>query len=90
MSVEENPEVKIVAVDLQTMVIFFLNIQAPIQGVIQIRGDITSKDTSEKILECFEGELADLVVSDGAPDGKYEFISQLPDFMIWMNTCKPN
>lgn len=57
----ENPEdVKIVAVDLQAM--------APIAGVIQIQGDITKVSTAEEIINHFEGEKADLVVCDGAPD----------------------
>ncbi|KAJ1365895.1 hypothetical protein KIN20_026362 [Parelaphostrongylus tenuis] len=52
-------DVKIVAVDLQPM--------SPINGVIQIRGDITDNTTAKKIIEVF-GTLADLVVCDGAPD----------------------
>ncbi|XP_066598030.1 tRNA (cytidine(32)/guanosine(34)-2'-O)-methyltransferase-like [Prorops nasuta] len=51
---------KIVAVDLQAM--------APLDGVIQIQGDITSSDTAEKIISYFDNEQADLVVCDGAPD----------------------
>lgn len=51
---------KIVAVDLQAM--------APIPGVIQIQGDITKKSTAQKIISHFEGDYADLVVCDGAPD----------------------
>ncbi|CAG8646834.1 1779_t:CDS:2, partial [Acaulospora morrowiae] len=51
---------KIVAVDLQAM--------APLEGVIQIQGDITKLSTAEQIISHFEGELADLVVCDGAPD----------------------
>ncbi|KAJ3190814.1 putative tRNA (cytidine(32)/guanosine(34)-2'-O)-methyltransferase [Irineochytrium annulatum] len=50
----------IVAVDLQAM--------APIPGVIQIQGDITKPETARKVVDVFGGELADLVVSDGAPD----------------------
>ncbi|KAF7721866.1 putative tRNA (cytidine(32)/guanosine(34)-2'-O)-methyltransferase [Apophysomyces ossiformis] len=56
---EEEP--KIVAVDLQAM--------APLEGVIQLQGDITKKSTAEQIISYFEGELADIVVCDGAPDG---------------------
>eukprot|EP01120_Amphizonella_sp_Union-15-10_P013268 TRINITY_DN6136_c0_g1_i1.p1 TRINITY_DN6136_c0_g1~~TRINITY_DN6136_c0_g1_i1.p1 ORF type:complete len:215 (+),score=49.49 TRINITY_DN6136_c0_g1_i1:196-840(+) len=41
---------------------------APLEGVIQIKGDITTNETVEKIIQQFNGELADLVVSDGAPD----------------------
>ena len=56
-----NPDnVKIVAVDLQPM--------APIKGVVQIEGDITSQETAEEIIELFDGVQADLVVCDGAPD----------------------
>lgn len=51
---------KIVAVDLQEM--------APIEGVILIQGDITRKSTAEEIIQHFNGDLADIVVSDGAPD----------------------
>lgn len=51
---------KIVAVDLQAM--------APIPGVIQLQGDITKKSTAQDIIGHFEGEHADLVVCDGAPD----------------------
>lgn len=51
---------KIVAVDLQAM--------APLPGVIQIQGDITQRSTAEKIMEHFQGEKADIVVCDGAPD----------------------
>lgn len=58
----------IVAVDLQEM--------APLDGVIQIQGDITNKKTAEQILYHFTGKKAQLVVCDGAPDGMnsvYEF-----------------
>ena len=63
----ETPESKIVAVDLQAM--------APLPGVIQIQGDITQLSTAEKIIQHFEGEKADLVVCDGAPDGNIFIIS---------------
>ena len=49
------------AVDLQPM--------APIEGVTQIQGDITSAATAAEVISHFAGEQADLVVSDGAPDG---------------------
>ena len=60
--IEERPgqRGKIVAVDLQAM--------APLPGVIQIQGDITNVGTAKKIISLFEGECADLVVCDGAPD----------------------
>ncbi|XP_060619109.2 tRNA (cytidine(32)/guanosine(34)-2'-O)-methyltransferase [Anolis sagrei] len=56
----KNEDVKIVAVDLQAM--------APLSGVIQIQGDITKVSTAEEIIHHFEGQPADLVVCDGAPD----------------------
>ncbi|XP_075041661.1 tRNA (cytidine(32)/guanosine(34)-2'-O)-methyltransferase [Mixophyes fleayi] len=56
----ETSEVKIVAVDLQAM--------APLPGVIQIQGDITKVSTAHEIIRHFEGQPADLVVCDGAPD----------------------
>lgn len=55
-----NPNAKIVAIDLQPM--------APLQGVIQLQGDITKVSTAHEIIQQFEGEYADLVVCDGAPD----------------------
>lgn len=56
----KNENVKIVAVDLQAM--------SPLPGVIQIQGDITKYSTAQEIMTHFEGEKADLVVCDGAPD----------------------
>nr|KAJ3410788.1 putative tRNA (cytidine(32)/guanosine(34)-2'-O)-methyltransferase [Polyrhizophydium stewartii] len=58
----DDPEkqAKIVAVDLQAM--------APLPGVHQIQGDITQQSTAELIISHFDGEQADLVVCDGAPD----------------------
>ncbi|CAA7389871.1 unnamed protein product [Spirodela intermedia] len=50
----------IVAIDLQPM--------APIDGVIQIQGDITNARTAEVVINHFDGCKADLVVCDGAPD----------------------
>lgn len=52
---------KIVAIDLQPM--------TPIDGVTQLQGDITHQATALSVIRLFEGELADLVVCDGAPDG---------------------
>ncbi|XP_055343446.1 putative tRNA (cytidine(32)/guanosine(34)-2'-O)-methyltransferase isoform X2 [Paramacrobiotus metropolitanus] len=51
---------KIVAVDLQLM--------TPIEGVIQLQGDITDPRTAEQVIGYFDGQRADLVVCDGAPD----------------------
>lgn len=42
---------------------------APIEGVTQIQGDITSEVTAKEVISHFDGEYADIVVSDGAPDG---------------------
>lgn len=58
----KNENVKIVAVDLQPM--------SPLPGVIQIQGDITKYSTAQEIIGHFQGTHADLVVCDGAPDGK--------------------
>eukprot|EP01041_Mallomonas_annulata_P001726 gene1726-3342_t len=55
-----NGNPRVVAVDLQEM--------APIPGVVCIQGDITAKSTAEQIISHFRGDLADLVVCDGAPD----------------------
>ncbi|XP_011137586.2 putative tRNA (cytidine(32)/guanosine(34)-2'-O)-methyltransferase [Harpegnathos saltator] len=51
---------KIVAVDLQAM--------APLEGVIQLQGDITNTNTAKEIIAHFDNTQADLVVCDGAPD----------------------
>ncbi|CAN1134422.1 Putative tRNA (cytidine(32)/guanosine(34)-2'-O)-methyltransferase [Linum perenne] len=50
----------IVAIDLQPM--------APIEGVLQVQGDITNARTAEVVIRHFDGCKADLVVCDGAPD----------------------
>lgn len=42
----------------------------PIEGVHMIQGDITSEATARQIISLFEGEKAELIVCDGAPDGK--------------------
>lgn len=56
----ESGNARIIAVDLQEM--------APIPGVVCLQGDITAQATAEQIIENFHGDLADLVVCDGAPD----------------------
>ncbi|KAF0419059.1 FtsJ-domain-containing protein [Gigaspora margarita] len=73
---EDAPLPKIVAVDLQAM--------APLEGVIQIQGDITKVSTAEQIVSHFEGELADLVVCDGAPD-----VTGLHDMDEYIQAHKP-
>merc|ERR1712113_936146 len=47
----------------------------PIEGVVQVQGDITHSSTIEEVLQHFHGERADLVVCDGAPDatGRSDF-----------------
>lgn len=57
---EDKSKVQIVAVDLQDM--------APLEGVIQVKGDITKESTSRTVIDLFHGEKADLIVCDGAPD----------------------
>eukprot|EP00818_Percolomonas_sp_WS_P001658 CAMPEP_0117437554 /NCGR_PEP_ID=MMETSP0759-20121206/1583_1 /TAXON_ID=63605 /ORGANISM="Percolomonas cosmopolitus, Strain WS" /LENGTH=286 /DNA_ID=CAMNT_0005229189 /DNA_START=182 /DNA_END=1042 /DNA_ORIENTATION=- len=51
---------KVIAVDLQEM--------APLDGIHCLQGDITDIATAQKIISYFEGEKADLVICDGAPD----------------------
>jgi len=53
-------DAKIVAIDLQAM--------APLPGVHILQGDITKESTAMQIVHHFDGEPADLVVCDGAPD----------------------
>lgn len=53
-------DAKIVAVDLQPM--------APLPGVTQIIGDITTTETSEAVQNALGGAKASLIVCDGAPD----------------------
>ncbi|KAK2576876.1 hypothetical protein KPH14_005502 [Odynerus spinipes] len=60
LEVGEATPPKIVAVDLQAM--------APLEGVIQIQGDITNTVTAKRIIAHFDNTQADLVVCDGAPD----------------------
>lgn len=50
----------IVAVDLQPM--------APVEGVTQLQGDVTSPATAKAVVDALGGVLADVVVCDGAPD----------------------
>lgn len=57
---DQNDQVHIVAVDIQTM--------APIDGVKIIQGDITCDETARQVISQFDGSKAQLVVCDGAPD----------------------
>lgn len=54
------PPPPIVAVDLQPM--------APVEGVTQLQGDITSPATARAVIAALRGAPADVVVCDGAPD----------------------
>lgn len=60
---------------------------APLDGVIQLQGDITKVSTAEKIITYFENSKADLVVCDGAPDGKKRIFSTctVNNFQIQMS-----
>jgi len=60
----------IVAVDLQPM--------APIEGVTQLQGDITSHAVAQQVIAHFDGSHADLVVCDGAPDGELRCLCCAP------------
>lgn len=64
---DASDNVKIVAVDLQAM--------SPIPGVTQLQGDITKLSTATSIIEHFGNQKAQLVVCDGAPDGKTQYIN---------------
>ncbi|XP_069694297.1 tRNA (cytidine(32)/guanosine(34)-2'-O)-methyltransferase-like [Periplaneta americana] len=63
----DDQSAHIVAVDVQPM--------APLQGVVEIKGDITKKETAAEIIEQFKGKPAQLVLCDGAPD-----VIGMPDF----------
>ena len=58
--VNNSEDPKIIAVDLQPM--------APIDGVLSFQGDITSQQTAHAIIQHFQGQRAQLVLCDGAPD----------------------
>lgn len=53
---------RVISVDLQKIV--------PIEGVTCVQGDITKKSTVNEIMLHFKGQKAQLVVCDGAPDGR--------------------
>eukprot|EP00923_Selenidium_pygospionis_P049125 GHVN01084566.1.p1 GENE.GHVN01084566.1~~GHVN01084566.1.p1 ORF type:complete len:171 (+),score=34.86 GHVN01084566.1:38-550(+) len=59
----------IAAVDLQEM--------APLKGVVQVQGDITTPEMMAAIRCCLKGEQADVVICDGLPT--------LPVCMTWMS-----
>ena len=62
-----SDERKIIAIDLREIV--------PIEGVIQLRGDITDVETAKNVISMLDGKRADAVLADGAPDtiGRIEF-----------------
>ncbi len=70
---------KIVAVDLQPM--------APIEGVVQLQGDITSEATAREVIGHFDGGRADLVVCDGAPDGEGSSVVGQKRLAFWGRVC---
>lgn len=47
-------------------ILLLTNYRTP--GIIQLQGDITKESTAQAIISHFAGGLADLVISDGAPD----------------------
>ena len=51
---------KIIAIDLRELV--------PIEGVTQLRGDITDEETANRVISMLDGNYADVVLADGAPD----------------------
>lgn len=58
---KEKDDIKIIAVDLQPM--------APLEGVVQLQGDITKLETANAIISHFgDDKKAQLVICDGAPD----------------------
>ncbi|XP_049851905.1 putative tRNA (cytidine(32)/guanosine(34)-2'-O)-methyltransferase [Schistocerca gregaria] len=59
-SSNKKDRVKIVSVDIQDM--------APIDGVVQIKGDITKESTVEEIVKSLGGEQVQLILCDGASD----------------------
>lgn len=63
---KDIPDHKIVAIDLRDII--------PIEGVDQLRGDITCDETADRVIEMLGGQ-ADVVLADGAPDtiGRVEF-----------------
>lgn len=77
--VPDPSSVKIVAVDLQAM--------APLPGVTQLQGDITKASTAEAIISHFQGDKAQLVVCDGAPDGKCRLCCRGHRSCVYLPIC---
>lgn len=40
----------------------------PLEGIIQLKGDITKESTANEIIDIFGGDKAELIICDGAPD----------------------
>lgn len=57
---KDAEDIRAVSVDLQQI--------APIEHIHAIQGDITKKETLDRVLEAFKGNKAQLVICDGAPD----------------------
>lgn len=66
-SIPCTPDRKIIAIDLREIV--------PIEGVTQLRGDITSVETATEVIRLLDGNKSDVVLADGAPDiiGRIEY-----------------
>lgn len=58
------------------MPILFPVKQAPLPGVTIIHADITLPSTAKLMIDAMEGEKADLIVCDGAPEGKPNTVSR--------------
>lgn len=59
---------------------------APLEGVIQLQGDITNTNTAKQIIAQFDNTQADLVVCDGAPDGTWLYYNFFPlNLTIYLN-----
>lgn len=70
---------RIVAIDLQPI--------APIEGIKLLQGDITSNETAEEVISYFDGNQADLVISDGAPDGMLHDVVMSEPCLTVLSMC---
>jgi 23S rRNA U2552 (ribose-2'-O)-methylase RlmE/FtsJ len=57
-------------------------LQAPLAGVTILHADITVPSTLSKMMDAMEEEKADLVVCDGAPEGKLVSIGEARIFSV--------
>ena len=69
---------KVIAVDLQKV--------AEIPGVVHIVGDITSQEVLDAVLDNLDGNKADLVVCDAAPDCMFYYL--FVTFLITLTELK--